>query len=220
VAHPAKRPCAHLAPRAQLHPRLTELATTPLFSDRAPPTASHPTCCAHSFSTILTHYHGHRSKPAFLLSLPHLGLSLPSHCSVVPGPPPFISAHRGFRVTHGSRCHDHVRRLPITTSAEASFVFPSSLHHPVSIPISPLHHTLLSRRSTVARARRRGLSHRPAEQPHARLRPHLPEKCPGIELSATKHHRRVNQCHLPSTSSTNPMRTAHLLPPSTLVLLP
>jgi hypothetical protein len=57
-----------------------------------------------------------------------------------------------FRITHGSHCHSHVRRPPITPNAEDGFVFPSLLHHLVSIPISPLHHTLFSRRSAAAPA--------------------------------------------------------------------
>jgi hypothetical protein len=65
----------------------------------------------------------------------------------------------------------------------------------------------VTRSSTAAaRARRRGPPRRPPEQPPARLRPHLPERCPGNKLT--------------STSSSNPTRTAHLQPLSASVLLP
>jgi hypothetical protein len=139
-------------------------------------------------AAILIHYNGHQSESAFLLSLPHLGLSLPNHHSAAPRPvrrPSFPHAVV-FHVTHSSRHHDHVRLPPITPNAEAGFVFPSSLRYPVSIPILPLHHALFSRRSVVARARRQGPSCRAPEQPPMRLQPHLPEQCPGIELLATK----------------------------------
>jgi hypothetical protein len=56
-----------------------------------------------------------------------------------------------FRVAHGSRRHSHVCRPPITPNVEAGFIFPSSLCHPVSIPISPLHHVLFSHCSAAAR---------------------------------------------------------------------
>jgi hypothetical protein len=91
-----------------------------------------------------------------------------------------------FHVPRGSRRHGHVCRPPITPNAEAGFIFPSSLRYPVSIPISPLHRTLFSRRFAVARVRHQGPPCRPPEQSPVHLRPHLPEQCPSIELPATK----------------------------------
>jgi hypothetical protein len=78
-----------------------------------------------------------------------------------------------------------VARLLLPTPRPVSF-FPSSLCHPISIPISPLHHVLFSHRSTATRARCQGPPCRPPEQSPTRLRPHLPEQCPGIEQPATK----------------------------------
>jgi hypothetical protein len=146
--------------------------------------------CGREMATtaILIHYLGHQSEPAFHLSLPHLSLGLPSHRSATPRPvrcPSFPTA-TVFHVAHSSHRHGHVRRLPITPNAEADFVFPSSLRHPISIPISPLHRVIFSHRSAAARARHQGPPCRPPEQPPTRLCPHLPEQCPGIELSATK----------------------------------
>jgi hypothetical protein len=58
-----------------------------------------------------------------------------------------------FHVAHGSHRHGHLRHPPITPNAEAGFIFPSSMCHPVSIPIPPLHRALFSCCSAAARAR-------------------------------------------------------------------